>query len=373
MKRLLRALGHGLQRLGALLLAYAGAQPALPRAAPDRGDGSPPTDWLGRVQRRPPRDWIERIRRGRPHWMEGTTPADAEPSTPRRSAPTPSRPLPSAPAGRRTEPGTRPPAGAPTGGVLDAPGGRGWLPDEPGAGRPAPPSPADPRRAADAPANPPPAAASGRAAAASVPPAPRAPALGLTGPTPPHDRLESPHPAGDQGEPAGNQGEPAGVRRPGPPGRRGWFDRIRRPPGRAAEESVSEAAPAQLRIHDDAPTTTLRPPAGPSWEADPAPAWNRPALEADREQAWAGEGGALAVLEPAPRLDAVPHLSVVAPRAPAERQQAIYEIQEIPAEAGSRPPWPDLPGDPPADPPDPTSIWRRWARRERLAREQRGD
>lgn len=144
---------------------------------------------------------------------------------------------------------------------------------------------------------------------------------------------------------------------------------------------MTREAPAHVRPrHDGAPMAAARPPAGPSREAEPTHWDGRATLDANRDGTWAGEGRALPALEPAPRVPlgephrsvAAPHLSVVAPGAFTERHQAIYEIQEIPAEA-ARHPWPDLPSDPPPDAPDPLSLWRRWERRQRLAREQRGD
>ena len=68
-------------------------------------------------------------------------------------------------------------------------------------------------------------------------------------------------------------------------------------------------------------------------------------------------------------------MSVVAPPAAADLQhQAVYEIEEeLPFDAGPDDPWPDLPAEAPADEADPVTLWRGWERRERLAREQRGD
>ena len=56
------------------------------------------------------------------------------------------------------------------------------------------------------------------------------------------------------------------------------------------------------------------------------------------------------------------------------QHQAVYEIEEeLPFDAGPDDPWPDLPAEAPADEADPVTLWRGWERRERLAREQRGD
>src|SRR5712691_722450 len=69
-----------------------------------------------------------------------------------------------------------------------------------------------------------------------------------------------------------------------------------------------------------------------------------------------------------------PRMSVVPPSGAGDLpRQAFYEIEELPFEADADDPWPDLLADPPGDGGDPATIWRGWERRERLAREQRGD
>jgi hypothetical protein len=51
----------------------------------------------------------------------------------------------------------------------------------------------------------------------------------------------------------------------------------------------------------------------------------------------------------------------------------VFEIDELSLPAAPDNSWPDLPADPPAETEDPVTLWRGWERRERLAREQRGD
>jgi hypothetical protein len=54
-------------------------------------------------------------------------------------------------------------------------------------------------------------------------------------------------------------------------------------------------------------------------------------------------------------------------------RNVVFEIDELSLPAAPDNPWPDLPADPPAETEDPVTLWRGWERRERLAREQRGD
>ena len=72
-------------------------------------------------------------------------------------------------------------------------------------------------------------------------------------------------------------------------------------------------------------------------------------------------------------------MSVVSPPAMSidtaadSRRTVMYEIDELPIDADSEDPWPDLPADPAADVGDAITVWRGWERRQRLAQEQRGD
>lgn len=342
MNRLVRAIAHALQRFASLLLGLARDEDVESRQRPVRADGSPPPDWLRRMRHGPPRDWVERVRRGRPRWMKGSTPVappspapvfgpdDNEPSLPTASDEVPTSPHGGGEVARlMTPPGGQPPARSSRGVIAPAPIGRprkgkegaGASPPAPGVIFPLPPGEGRVEASIGSPSSP--AAADERAVVVQAPSASGGPAQGAR-----KKQIRHQH----------------------------WFESIRRTGDGGPEAVVAPPIPAHT---DEPPLDHLF---GLAWPPIEAP-WNR------------GANGAFKAPTPSsPRRGGKDAVSVVAPPAAADLQhQAVYEIEELPFDAGPDDPWPDLPAEAPADEADPVTLWRGWERRERLAREQRGD
>lgn len=309
MNRFVRAIAHALQRLASLLLGLAGDEDVA-SPWPVRAEGSPPPDWLRRMRRDPPRDWLERVRRGRPRWMGGSTPA------------APPRPATVVDMDDPEEAATPQP----------------YAPQQTGGEMPA--NVTLPRRAG-----------------------------GRSSSTPHPDPL--PYGGKEKGRVGGEILEaPTPHRKPPPRGGRGSAGRVG---GEITERSAPSPDPPpqwgtlrSARMGGQIAEAAARQPAPPSDGESVNPRTNLPEQGAGETDL---EWGVVRLLNPDPPLQR-------------ERERnAVYEIEELDAPTQALPreqgreiyPWPDLPADPPADAGDPATIVRGMERRERLAREQRGD
>jgi len=359
MNRLFRAIAHALQRLASLLLGVAGNEDAGSPQRPVRADGSPPPDWLRRMRRDPPRDWLERVRRGRPRWIGGTTPV---PPASLISPPPPGE-------GRvGVDSAADPPPQGKTevSEILSTPTNP-TLPREEGGRYPSTPH-RDPLRQ------------SGRASSGSVG------GRIVEAPTP----HRSPPPQGGRARSGRVGGEIAEADTPHPePPRQGGRLRLFRP--NAPPQWERQDTP-----HPDPPPqggTEINPQEGRErfawWGVEESPHPGPPPQGGrERDRHWGREDTTVYGIEeldaPTPtlpeRLKRSPGTDVSIARMALKRHsrgatpRAPLAWGDGPGEQGRETlPWPDLPDDPPADSIDPVTLWRDWDRRERLAREQRGD